>query len=67
MKKRLRISKPPATFRKTDGEIPLATHTVIQSATIPGCNAVRDATFRQIVRQWRMKQWGGFHTLKGRF
>ena len=53
--------------RKTDGEIPLATHSIIQSATIPGCNAVRDATFRQIVRQWRMKQWGGFHTLKGRF
>ena len=32
-----------------------------------GCNAVRNAPFRQIVRQWRTKQRGGFHSFKGRF
>ena len=54
-------------IRKTDGKIPLATHAVIQSAAIPEYNAVRNAPFCQIVRQWRTKQRGAFHSFKGRF
>ena len=54
-------------IREADGEIPLATHSVIQLAAIPECNALRNTPFRQIVRQWRMKQCGSFHSFKGRF
>ena len=53
--------------RETDGEIPLATHSIIQSAAIPRCYVVRDAPFRQIVRQWRTKQRDGLHSFEGRF
>ena len=53
--------------RKTDGEIPFATHSVIQPAAILGCNAARDAPFRQIVRQRGAEQRDGFHSIEDRF
>ena len=38
-------------IQETDSKIPFSTHTVVQTATVTGCDGDGYATFRQIVRQ----------------
>ncbi len=53
--------------RKADGKIPFPTHTVVQAAAVAGCDGIRDAPFRQILRQRRAEQRSDLHILKNGF